>query len=304
MSTEPKRLHLGAPNGIDPRNRGDSCDSSACSARSAVWAGNQGKGRWVWLFLAVCCWTLALYLIITTWLHGHTDPTWERIQRSGVMCVGMDAAYPPFEMQDEMGLFSGYDVDLAHELARRWGIRAEFVNVHFDGLYDGLLAGKCDLLISALPYDATLTEDVLYSPSYFNAGLLLVVREDERAIRGTSGLGDKKVGVELAAAGHLEARRLREQGRIPLQIMPFPAPREALEALRAGEVDATIVDSISAYSFARDPGGVRCFEKFLTDEQYVIAVRPDSGYLWKRIADELARMHKEDFLESLQQRWF
>ena len=260
--------------------------------------------RWVWVFLALCCWARALHLIATTWFYARTDPTWEEIQRIGVVRVGMDATYAPFEVQDETGEYSGYDVDLAHELARRWGARAEFVNIHFDGLYDALLAGKCDVLVSALPYDPTMTEDVLYSPSYFNAGLLLAVREDERGIRSPNGLAEKKVGAEMGSAAHLEARRLSEQARIPLQIVPSSTSHEALEALLAGEADAAIADSVSVYRFARDPGGIRYLEKFLTDEQYVIATRPHMGYLWKRIADELARMKKEGFFEALQAKWF
>ncbi|MGB9880117.1 MAG: substrate-binding periplasmic protein, partial [Anaerolineae bacterium] len=185
----------------------------------------------------------------------------------------------------------------------RWGVRAEFINIHFDGLYDALLTGKCDLLVSALPYDETLTEDVLYSPSYFNAGLLLAVCEGERRIRGVNSLAGKKVGVELGSAAHLEARRIQEQGRIPLQIVPFPSAQEALQALHAGEVDAAIADSISVYRFIHDPGGIRYLKKFLSDEQYVIAMRPDSGYLWSRIANELARMKKEGFLQMLQEKW-
>jgi ABC-type amino acid transport substrate-binding protein len=259
--------------------------------------------RWLWLLLALGCWTLAL-LQIRTWFHGQTDPTWEQIQRTGVVRVGMDATYPPFEVQDEAGHFYGYDVDLAEELAQRWGVRAEFINIHFDGLYDALLTGKCDLLVSALPYDETLTEDVLYSPSYFNAGLLLAVREGERRIGGVNGLGGKKVGVALGSAGHLEARRMQEQGRIPLHIVPFASAWEALQALHAGEVDAAVADSITVYRFVHDPGGIRYLKRFLSDEQYVIAMRPDSGYLWKRIADELARMKKEGFLQMLQEKWF
>jgi ABC-type amino acid transport substrate-binding protein len=216
----------------------------------------------------------------------------------------MEAAYPPFEVQDAEGRFSGYDVDLMQELARRWSVSIEFVNVHFDGLYDALLSGKCDLLASALPYDETLTEDVLYSPSYFNAGLLLAVRQDERRIRGVNSLGGKKVGVELGAASDLEARRLRDQGRIPLQIVPFASADESLQALAAGEVDAAIADSVSVYRFANASGSIRYFKRFLTDEQYVMAMRLDSGYLWKRIADELVRMKKGGFLQELQQRWF
>lgn len=260
--------------------------------------------RGFWLLVAVGLWLLALRMIRNTWFYARTDPTWEQIQDRGLVRVCMDATYPPFGVQDQAGRFYGYDVDLMEELARRWGVGVEFVNIHFDGLYDALLAGKCDLLLSALPYDETLTEDVLYSPSYFNAGLLLAVRQDERGIRSPNRLAGKKVGVELGTSAHLEARRLREQARIPLELLTFASAQEALQALVDGAVNAVIADSVSVYQFARDPGGIRHLRKFLTDEQYVLAMRPDSGYLWKKIADELARMKKDGFLKALQARWF
>jgi len=254
--------------------------------------------------LALACWALAGWYIYGAWFRQGTDPTWQRMQQSGIVRVCMEAAYPPFEVQDGEGHFSGYDVDLLQELARRWGFGVEFTNLHFDGLYDALFAGKCEVVVSALPHDDMLTEDVLYSPSYFNAGLLLAVHHDERRIRTLNDLRGKKVGVELGAAADLEARHLRDQARIPLQIVPFASAEEALQALAANAVDATIADSVSTYRFAHDPGGIRYFRRFLTDEQYVIAMRPGSGYLWKKVADELARMKRDGFLQVLQQRWF
>ena len=79
--------------------------------------------RMLWLLLAVCCGWLAWRSIASTWLQPHTDPTWERMTRSGVLRVGMDATYPPFDTFDGAGQFAGYDVDLVTELGRRWGVR-------------------------------------------------------------------------------------------------------------------------------------------------------------------------------------
>jgi arginine/lysine/histidine/glutamine transport system substrate-binding/permease protein len=284
--------------------------SSECPGPAGIEQGQRTRTDpapwqcWLWLALAVACWALAARGIRDQWLRRPTDATWEAMRHSSVLRVCMEAAYPPFEVQDASSAFSGYDVEMMHELARRWGLRAEFVNVHFDGLYDALLTGKCDAIASALPYDETLTEDFLYSPSYFNAGLLLAVRQDERRISGVNGLGGKRVGVEMGSAADLEARRLLDQGRIPLEIMAYPDARGALQALHDGQVDAAIADSVAVYGFAGDPGGIRYLKKYLTDEQYVIAMRPDSGYLWKRIADELARMKKDGTLEGLAERWF
>lgn len=260
--------------------------------------------RLTWLLAGLVCWVFAGAAIRNLWFQRVSDPTWDRMKASGRMRVCMEAAYPPFGMVDAAGTFSGFDVDLARELASRWGLQAEFVNLHFDGLYDALLADKCDLILSALPHDETLTEDVLYSPSYFNAGLLLAVRQDERRIRGVNQLGGKKVSVELGSAAELEARRHLEQGRIPLEIVTFPGAQEALQALHDGQVDAAIADSVNVYHFARDPGGIRYVKRFLSDEQYVIALRPGSGYTWKRLADDIARLTRQGFFKTLQQRWF
>ena len=123
----------------------------------------------------------------------------ERILASGVLRVGMDASYPPFETENADGTCAGYDVDLARALAARWGVRAEFVNVHLDGLYDALRAGKCDVIISAIPYDRTMTRDVLYSTAYLNAGLVLVVREGWAA--STAATGRPQAAIDTAIVG-------------------------------------------------------------------------------------------------------
>jgi ABC-type amino acid transport substrate-binding protein len=260
--------------------------------------------RLLWSLAAIACWALAAHLIRTTWLYPQKDATWRHMQDSGVLRVGLDASFAPFETVDAAGQVAGYDVDLVSELAARWGVRAEFINISFDGLYDALTADKCDILCSALPYDPALTQDVLYSPSYFNAGLLVVVKADQSSIRSTADLGGRGVGVELATAGHLQARWLVEQARIPLLITTYDTADGALQALRNGEVAAAIVDSGTAYRFARDPGGITWLNEFLTDEQYVLAMPLHSGYLWKRTSDDLATLSRDGFLDQLRTKWF
>ena len=92
---------------------------------------------------------------------------------------------------------------------------------------------------------------------------------------GEVGSGLQEGPQELGSAAELEARRHLEQGRIPLEIKTYPGAIEALTALRNGEVDAAIADSVNVYHFARDPGGIRYVKRFLSDEQYVIALRLD-----------------------------
>lgn len=264
-----------------------------------------------WALIALPILLLCVLLLVYVLLRGsgffligeERDETWERIQREGVMRVGVDASYPPFENVDEAGNYSGYDIDLTREIGRRLGVRVQFINVGFDGLYDALYTEKFDVIISALPYDPLLTQDVAYSYSYFNAGQLLVVREDEEKVRGVEDLAGKRVGVELGSGGDVEGRRLEKRMR-GMELVLYRTPQETLQGLKGGEVDAAIADALTIYQFLKAEGGVKVVGPPVTDESYVMAVRPDSSVLLAKINGIIVEMRGDGFLERLRERWF
>ncbi len=230
------------------------------------------------------------------------DETWERIQEEGVLRIGMDASYPPFEDIDQDGKLSGFDIDLAHELGQRFGVDVEFVIISFDGLYDALRVERVDLLLSALPFDPRLTEDVAYSHPYFNAGQVLVVCEDEDSITGADELAGQRVGVEWGSMGDVEARRLLRT--MEFELYPYPTPDETLTMLRNDHIDAAIADVVSTYEFMREHGGVKIVGPPVTDDPYVIATRFDSPILHQRINEAILELSASGYLDGLRVRWF
>ena len=234
--------------------------------------------------------------------RSRQDETWARCQREGVLRVGMDASYPPFEVE-EGGTLWGYDVDLAREIGRQLGLQVVFVNVSFDGLYDALAAGRCDILISALPYERQRTRDVLYTGGYFNAGQVLVVRGDNQDIRGHQDLAHRRVAVEMGSLAHQEALRLRDREHIALSIVPTQSGKQALDLVQAGEVEAAIADKVTARLGLREHLGLELRGAALTDESYVIAVRQDSPQLFAAVSSVLDSLRGEGWLETLTDRW-
>jgi polar amino acid transport system substrate-binding protein len=230
------------------------------------------------------------------------DVTWERCRSEGILRVGMDASYPPFEAVEGSEV-RGLDVDLAHELGRRLGLRPVFVNISFDGLYDALAAGRCDVLISALPYDGQRTPDVLYTGGYYNAGQVLVTRRDDSRIRDYRDLGGRRVAVEMGSNAHQEALRLRDREQIPLAIVAVESGERALDLVQLGDADAAIADSITARLGLRARQGLALRGPALTDESYVIAVRRDSPELYAAIKGALDGLRGEGWLEQLAGRW-
>lgn len=229
------------------------------------------------------------------------DETWARCQREGLLRVGMDASYPPFEVEVD-GQFQGYDVDMAQEIGRRLGLEVTFANTNFDGLYDALASGRVDILISALPYDRKMP-DVRYTGGYFNAGQVLVTRRDDERIKSHKDLGGYRVGVEMGSMAHQEARRLREQERISLTIETGQSSDEVLDLLQVGQVDVVVVDMVTARVALRDRPDLVIRGNPLTDESFVIAVRRDSPELYAAVNGILDVLRGEGWLDALADRW-
>lgn len=255
-----------------------------------------------WPLLAGVVVLAALLWVGARGVWGARDETWERIQREGVLRVAMDASYPPFDIE-EGGVFRGYDVDLAREIGRRLGLRVEFANVGFDALYDVLQAGRCDVVISALPYDPQRCDVATFTGGYFNAGQVIVTRQGDTRIERHADLAGRRVAVETGSQAHAEALRLRDRKGVGLTVVPAHGPEEALEMVRAGQVDAAIADGITARMAVRSRGGLAIRGAPLNDESFVIAVRAGSPKLFSAVNGVLDALRGEGWLDELAARW-
>lgn len=226
------------------------------------------------------------------------DESWQRIWGRGVLQVGLDPSFPPFASLDGTGKLVGYDVELAREVGRQLGVGVAFVATNFDGLYGALRANRFDCIISALPYDPSLTQDVGYSRPYFDAGQVLVISVAQEGIKDVKDLAGQEVGVEMGSEGHMEAMRLARRLK-DMALVPYPTPQEVIRAVREDRIQAAVIDSVSAYEFIAKWGGVRVLSPMLTREPYVIAVRFQDGALSRKINEALQAMEDEGYLRKL-----
>ncbi|MGB8643800.1 MAG: ABC transporter substrate-binding protein [Anaerolineae bacterium] len=231
------------------------------------------------------------------------DATWTRIKETGVLRIGIDPSFPPFAVDDGKGNLSGYDIALAQALAQRWGVRIQYVYTGFDGLYDALTGNQFDMILSALPYNPTKTQDVYFTHDYFNGGPVIVVAATDQSTRSLYDLTGRSVAVELGTGGDIFARRW--QRRLDLNLREMNTTTEALEAVQRGQVGAAIVDPISFYDFDRaHPSAGRTVGGPLARESYAMAVRRDSPTLLRELNDALDAMIRDGSLQELQKKWF
>lgn len=262
----------------------------------------QRRGRWLTLILVALGVALALAWLSTHLFFQTGDRTWSEIQQGRPWRVGMDPSFPPFEMLNESGEMVGYDVDLAKALAAEMNVELSLVATGFDGLLDALLVGRVDTVISALPYDPRLTQDVRYTTSYFEAGLHLVIR-DGTTIASVDDLAGRKVAVEWGSGGDAQARQLQRQG-IELQRLPLPSADEAVAALLAGESDALLVDGVTLRLAQGQGAEIIAVGDPLEGDPYVMAVAQQAPQLHAALEAALTTLRARGTLADLEMRWF
>jgi polar amino acid transport system substrate-binding protein len=220
---------------------------------------------------------------------------------AGVLRVGIDPTYPPFEQlvgQDIVGL----DVDIAREIARELELKPEFIPVSYDGLYEALATGLVDVLISALVAFPERTRDFAYSTSYFDAGQILISRAESSDIAAMEDLRGKQLAVELGSQGHVEA--IDWSRRIPqLIIRPFESSSLALNAVLEADVDASLVDAVSGRLFLAEHPELRLAPEPVAREPYVMVVRAEDGALLTVINEQISRIQQSGRLMEIVGRW-
>jgi len=230
------------------------------------------------------------------------DRSLARIRESGVLLVGIDPTYPPFESTTDSGDLVGYDVDLAREVAHRLGVTVSFVAVDVGGIHDGLLAHKYDAIISSVPPYPELSKEISFSRPYYNAGQVLVVRSDANSIEGIQDIPSASIAIEVGSTADLEMRSLVE--KFPnLTVRRLSSPDLALEEVRAGRADAAVVDTISAYEFVGRVGGVKVVGSPITVEPYVVSTRRVDIGLSREIDRIIGELQDDGTLGRLQKQW-
>jgi ABC-type amino acid transport substrate-binding protein len=227
------------------------------------------------------------------------DKTWPEVQKRGAIYFGLDAGFLPFAGIDAAGEFTGIDVELARELAKRMGLPAEFVQIGADRLYDTLLAKQCDALISALTPEASRLDHFAYSEPYFDAGLVLVV--PAASALKLDDLKGHTLAVEVGSEGDARARWLARR-TLGLRVLERDTPDEAMQAVEAGLADAALTDTATARQSVAARPTLRLGPR-QTSSPYVIAVRANAPDFLRALDQALGQVKSDGTLERIVTRW-
>jgi len=212
---------------------------------------------------------------------------------SRVLVVGTDAAYAPFESQNEKGEIVGFDIDVVKAVAQKAGLEVKFVNTPWEGIFNALKQGDRDLLVSSITITDERKQTMDFTAPYFDAHQLIAVRADSKVARFDD-LKTLKVGVQTGTTGDEAISKL--QGKTSPNIKRFEGTPLALSELETGGIDAVVADNGVMINYVKNNGG----DKFrtvndpaFTPEQYGIAVKKGNAELLAKLNQGLVAIRAD-----------
>jgi ABC-type amino acid transport substrate-binding protein len=248
------------------------------------------------LVLGVFALVILLLPEISGLFNRPIDEAWGRVEQSGVIKFAINPTYMPFDGLGSHGDFFGIDVDIANELARRLGKRAEFIIAGYDSLYDVLRVGQADATISALPIDPGKFGLWAYSEPYFEAGQVMVTR-----LPKSVQTSEVSIAVEYGSDADAAARYLARR-RAGVEIKYTQSAADAFKAIANGWVDAAIVDGVSAKQLLPKYPELQITEQ-VTNDPYAIAMWGESTQLREAIDAKLTEMKQDGTLQKIVEEW-
>jgi len=221
-----------------------------------------------------------------------------------VYVVGTDAAYAPFESQNEKGKIVGFTIDIVNAAAAKAGIQVKFVNTPWEGIFNALGQGDRDMLASSITITEERKQSMDFTNPYFDAVQLIAVKDGSK-IAKFADLKKAKVGVQTGTTGDEAVTKLL--GKTSTAIKRFESTPLALKELEAGGVDAVVADNgVVIHYVANNPGGKfkTVSDKEFVPEQYGFAVKKGNAELLGKVNEGIAAIKADGSYNTIYKKYF
>lgn len=231
---------------------------------------------------------------------GAEDDLLAQVQEEGTLVIGTEGTYPPFTFHDESGELTGFDVEIAREVAERLGVEAEFLETQWDAMFAGLDASRFDMVANQVGINPERQESYEFSDPYITSTAVLVVAEDDTEIQSFEDL-EGKLSAQSLTSNYAETAT-----SFGAELEGVEGFNQAIELLNSGRVDATVNDNLTVLDFLnqRPDAQVKVVDESEDAAQSGLLFRQDSGAIVDEVNQALADMIEDGTYDEISEKWF
>lgn len=218
--------------------------------------------------------------------------------------VGFDQEFPPYGFVDDNGEFTGFDLELAAECAKRMGMEVKYQPIDWDAKDLELESGKIDCIWNGFTINGR-EDGYTWTAPYVNNSQVFVVRTDSniKAFEDLSG----KIVTAQADSSALNALNNDYPELVATfsQFLTCADYNSAFMELEQGTVDAIAMDvGVAKYMITKSGENFTVLDKDISAEQYAVGFKKGNTELADKVQATLEDMVKDGKFAEISTKWF
>ncbi|GAB2046531.1 arginine ABC transporter substrate-binding protein [Agathobaculum sp. TL06] len=220
----------------------------------------------------------------------------------GVLRMGTNATFPPYEFTDENGEVAGIDAEIAAAVAEKLGMELDITDMAFESLIPALQAGTIDIVLAGMTVDPERAEQVNFTDSYATGVQVVIIPEssDIAPVEQEDGsmavdLTGKTIGVQTGTTGDLYCTD--EYGQE--NVKQFDNGPLAVAALVNGQIDCVVIDQEPAKNYVAANEGLKILDTAYANENYAAAISKDNTELLEQVNAAMQELKDDGTLQSI-----
>lgn len=221
---------------------------------------------------------------------------------SNTLVVGTNAEFAPYTYI-EKGELVGFDIDVAHEVAKRLNKKIVFKDMPFDALIPDLSLGNIDIIAAGMSYTDERAKRVSFTEPYCNNDPLVIVTLAEKSASKELSVEDLKNKTVVVNDGYVADIYMSDTNCCNL--VRIPAPADAFLALKSGRADAFVTAQSTADFFLVSQKDTKLQLNSIpeTNETCALVVAKDNPLLLQQIQTVLDEMDNDGTMGKIKDKW-
>ena len=221
----------------------------------------------------------------------------------GTLIVGFDQDFPPMGFMGDDGEYTGFDLELAQEAAKRLGLEYKPQPIAWDAKDMELESGNIDCIWNG--FTMTGREDgYTWSEPYMENSQVFVVAGDS-GIKSQADLAGKAVECQVDSSAEAALKEVPDLTATFAQLLTTADYNTAFMDLEQGAVDAIAMDVVVAgYQISQRNADFVILEDSLAAEEYAIGFKKGNTELKDKVQGALEDMAADGTLKTISEKWF
>ena len=221
----------------------------------------------------------------------------------GTFTVGFDQDFPPMGFVGDDGEYTGFDLELAQEVAKRLGLEYKAQPIAWDSKDMELESGNIDCIWNGF----TMTgreDDYTWTEPYMANQQVFVVANDSD-ISSQADLAGKIVEVQADSSAEAALKEAPELTATFKELLTTADYNTAFMDLEQGAVDAIAMDVIVAgYQIQQRNADFKILDDSLSEEEYGVGFKKGNTELRDKVQSTLEEMAEDGTLQEVSEKWF